>query len=1754
MSTSQHPSDCGMAQANRSACLAVSESSSRPAPGAGRPDAKPPNHSHYQLRAHRRARLVTSLPSLFGRCRLLSAANEANKAQQPGLEIPGFSGALRLVKHASIAGWNRLVAANARKEKPMLLTSILRKGARGILLGCAALLLLLIPERGAAQTCSRTVNADVVALDQVFFWNRLGAVQPQGMIFALRRDVIPIDPARGIVAGNVRLRPDKRPRPIILRMNVGDCLHISFQNLLNSVPVDAEQPATRSAGINVIGMQLFGGVASDGSNVGRNPSSLAIPGATANYTFYAEREGGYMLRSTGANTGGEGDGGQLDAGMFGSVNVQAAGAQWFRSQVTADDLNLAKTGQTADGHPIINYNAVYPAGNPRAGQPILKMLDAGNNIVYTDINAVIAGSDPMGTSRGAFPAGTFRATPVNPNRDQPYREFTVIYHDEIGAVQAFPQFEDPVLKHTLHSVRDGFAVNYGTGGIGAEIIANRIGVGPMFACTECKYEEFFLSSWTIGDPAMVVDVPANAPCTPAQIATGVCTPAPGRKATKALYPDDPSNVHHSYIGDHTRFRIVHGGAKEHHIHHQHTHQWVHTPDSDNSTYLDSQALGPGSSFTLEMTYRGAGNRNMAVGDSIFHCHFYPHFAQGMWELYRVHDVFEAGTPLDANGRPAAGTRAYPDAEILAGTPIPALVPLPGLAMAPMPAAQVSIVNGQVQLAGAGNPGYPFFVPATAGHRPPHPPLDTIDDGGLPRHIITGGTTEHVETRLDFHKSLITANATAVPETGAPVELAAMAYHAARTHASFTPSGAAANFLTNGRPAVSGAPYADPCEDDAGNAAGVARTYKAAAIQLDVKLNKVGWHFPQQRILTLWGDVAATRAGTRPPEPFFFRANTNDCISYYHTNLVPNEYKLDDFQVRTPTDVLGQHIHLVKFDVTSSDGSGNGWNYEDGTFSPDEVIERINAINAAGGLTPFGGGTKTGLAARAHPFFGTPGAQTTVQRWYADATLNNAGQDRTLRTVFTHDHFGPSTHQQVGLYAGLVIEPQGSRWRNSETGEILGGRFDGGPTSWRVDILTANTSDSYREFMMEFADFQHAYEAGGGVNGQGQPVPDPAHVVNPPGRIEVGLPFIVAKPNVCPGGVPPPCPEAIASADVGTMVVNYRNEPIPFRVRDPQTNAQAPSSAGEMSGVFLSRTDLFTRADPRVRVQPNFYPPLTNGIQPADPYTPLLRAYEDDKVQVRVLVGATEEGHNFSVHGMKWLFEPSDSNSGYRNDQIMGISEHFEFIVPRLSIPNAQDSSADFLYKNGSSVDDLWNGLWGLMRIYQGARNDLLTLPNNTDGKAPTPNNLSRFNGVCPDTATVRNHDISAVLAADVLTGGRLVYNPRTNLGANPAGPLNDPTAILFVQTNDIGANGKLKTGVPIEPLVLRANAGDCITVTLRNKLSFDMPDLDGFSTLPMLVDNFNANQISPGRRVGLHPQLVTYDMSGTSDSTNATKGDGADVGFNPLQTANVGETITYRWYAGELNLNSSGAQVATPIEFGAINLISTDPIKHSSKGAIGALIIEPAGSTWTTDTGTRASASIDPPGANNTFREFVLLFQNDLNLRFGNGTAIPNLAEEEDPEDSGQKAFNYRTEPMWTRLGFAVNTPLTTTRTFDFTNAVSNIQVSGEPVTPIFTATAGTAVRFRVLHPGGHQRNNIFAVHGHVWQEEPFTSNSTVIGNNPLSEYKGAEMGFGPSYHFNAVPRNGAGGKFRITGDYLYRTMQSFGFDGGLWGIFRVTP
>ena len=71
---------------------------------------------------------------------------------------------------------------------------------------------------------------------------------------------------------------------------------------------------------------------------------------------------------------------------------------------------------------------------------------------------------------------------------------------------------------------------------------------------------------------------------------------------------------------------------------------------------------------------------------------------------------------------------------------------------------------------------------------------------------------------------------------------------------------------------------------------------------------------------------------------------------------------------------------------------------------------------------------------------------------------------------------------------------------------------------------------------------------------------------------------------------------------------------------------------------------------------------------------------------------------------------------------------------------------------------------------------------------------------------------------------------------------------------------------------------------------------------------------------------------------------------------------------------------AHPVEFGAINLSSTDLIEHAGKGLVGALVIEPPGSTWTTDANSRLSARVTAPDT--SFREHVTVLQDNLQLHY----------------------------------------------------------------------------------------------------------------------------------------------------------------------------
>ena len=154
----------------------------------------------------------------------------------------------------------------------------------------------------------------------------------------------------------------------------------------------------------------------------------------------------------------------------------------------------------------------------------------------------------------------------------------------------------------------------------------------------------------------------------------------------------------------------------------------------------------------------------------------------------------------------------------------------------------------------------------------------------------------------------------------------------------------ANFASN---FVPGALYTDtcPCGTDEN-----IKVFEIAAVQAKLIYNRFGWHDPQGRFFVLKEEIE--KAGTLDdylkkvecgeirPEPLVIRVNAGDCIEIRLTNLLPEFIEGSAFQLKTLTDIVGYHIHLVKFDTIVSDGAANGWNNIAGARKYETIVERF----------------------------------------------------------------------------------------------------------------------------------------------------------------------------------------------------------------------------------------------------------------------------------------------------------------------------------------------------------------------------------------------------------------------------------------------------------------------------------------------------------------------------------------------------------------------------------------------------------------------------------------------------------------------------------------------------------------------------------------------------------------------------------------------------------------------------------------------
>jgi manganese oxidase len=420
-----------------------------------------------------------------------------------------------------------------------------------------------------------------------------------------------------------------------------------------------------------------------------------------------------------------------------------------------------------------------------------------------------------------------------------------------------------------------------------------------------------------------------------------------------LFGDPITHVLRAYAGDPCRLRLIHAGVKETHLFHLHVHQWravasdtaepsVHGLGADGtvkptgSQLLDSITIGPQSAMTIDPLY-GSGSRQYAMGDVIWHCHLYPHFHHGMWGLWRSYD------------RLVDGNRPYPD-----GSYCPPLNPL--LGREPRPAEPEQ-------------PGFPWFINGVFPMKSPPPPVGD-------------------NTALNGRRILLKM------EPASKLERAAMPD---RCRSGASPGAIFVDL--------------DGKAEEWNNRAGLPKP-RIVSYDVEVKAscchyNVEGWHDPRGHHYKLmkveireWSDSdqkyqpTYTETFTHPlkenPSPFYPRANHGDIVEWRQHNRL-NSFPADSFDFGQLPVECGLHVHLVKFDPLSADGSSTGWNYLAGASCREAVGD-----DGAGELRTM-----------------------SRHRWVVDEEFG---------PCFFHDHLLANYRQKHGLFAALIAEPHGSQWQ------------------------------------------------------------------------------------------------------------------------------------------------------------------------------------------------------------------------------------------------------------------------------------------------------------------------------------------------------------------------------------------------------------------------------------------------------------------------------------------------------------------------------------------------------------------------------------------------------------------------------------------------------------------------------------------------------------------------------------------------------
>jgi len=440
-----------------------------------------------------------------------------------------------------------------------------------------------------------------------------------------------------------------------------------------------------------------------------------------------------------------------------------------------------------------------------------------------------------------------------------------------------------------------------------------------------------------------------------------------------------------------------------------------------------------------------------------------------------------------------------------------------------------------------------------------------------------------------------------------------------------------------------------------------------------------------------------------------------------------------------------------------------------------------------------------------------------------------------------------------------------------------------------------------------------------------------------------------------------------------------------------------------------------------------------------------------------------------------------------------------------------------------SNDGSYNTMSMLHQYGAGGTDYLLGSNTNTEPVSGTA-------GQCPTSAPVRHLDVSAI-NVEITLNQWLDYYPGYMyvLTKNIEHVRREEQRNTVVREKEEFDQGSVTNGLQtdwIQPLVIRANQGDCVKITLRNQLEF-------------------------GEEVSFHVHGSSMIVSNTGHPATTT---------NPDAVAGEGQTIDLEWYIHP-DTQEGGRQ---------FHSYSNDR-ELTVMGLFGAFIVEPRGSTYLHAVNDTSASQLESgwqaiiDNANGPdFREFVVIYHEVGDEAFRpvnkHGDFLPQRNPLTDVYRPGARALNYRSEP------FGINYMHLQHEYFGFEDESLGYSsyTFGDAPTPIPRSYLGDPAKWRLIHGGSEIFHSHHPHGGSIrWARSPRATDEMPLWhkakNGPVkypvirtkSDRVDTEV-IGPAEALDLETECGSGLCQQGAGDFLYHCHVAHHYVAGMWGYWRV--